>query len=193
MIALAFHMFDLRPPSVKVAGPSAELRLKLDAVSPGPLVVYLSGSGLAPADLPVASELPRIESVNAAFAPYFQVLPPGSKIEAVNDDLIPHNTHVFNRGETVFNVALPLKGVSVKKTVTGSEIFSVRCDLHPWMQAWLFVPPSRHHAVLYEPVTVHFTDIPPGEYLLHLWQPDRPEGIRSLSLSSGDSKTLRLR
>ena len=33
----------------------------------------------------------------------------------------------------------------------------------------------------------------PGAYLLHSWQPDRPEGIRSLTLSSGDAKTLRLR
>ncbi len=100
---------------------------------------------------------------------------------------------MFNRGETVFNVALPLKGVTVRKTITGSGIFSVRCDLHPWMQAWLFIPPSRHYAVLHEPGSVHLSNIAPGEYLLHLWQPDRLENIQRVSLSSNESKTLRLR
>lgn len=193
VMVFAYYKFDLPARSGIPTGSGAELRLEIGAVSAGPVVVYLSGPGLEPSDLPAKADAARIESTNIAFAPFFQVLPPGSTVDAINSDLIPHNTHVFNRGETVFNVALPLKGVTVRKTITGSGIFSVRCDLHPWMQAWLFVPPSRHYAVLHEPGSVHFSNIAAGEYLLHLWQPDRLENIQMVSLSSNESKTLRLR
>jgi hypothetical protein len=111
----------------------------------------------------------------------------------VNTDSIAHNTHVFNRGETVFNVALPVQGVTVTKVLTGDGIFDVRCDMHPWMRAWLFVSPSRHYAVVHEPTTIGFTGMAPGEYILHVWQPDRPESIHSVNLRAGETRQLRLR
>ncbi len=173
---------------------SAELILQIQGSSNWPLAVYLTGDGLPPPQQQAfAPERGRIEIINARFAPAFQVLPSAAKIEIVNSDPISHNTHVFNRGETIFNVGLPTKGITVRKTLTGSGIFSVRCDLHPSMQAWLLVPPSAHYAVVNEPQTVVFSSLAPGEYVLHLWQADGSERPRLVKLTSGETKKLHLR
>lgn len=172
---------------------SADLTLQVQASNHWPLAVYLTGDDLPP---PPRQALPsnsgRIESVNARFVPMFQVLPVASELEIINSDPIAHNTHVFNRGETIFNVGLPTQGIKVRKTLTGSGIFSVRCDLHTAMRAWLFVPPSPHYAVIDKPQTVGFVDLPPGEYVLHLWQADGSERHRLVSLAAGEKKTLHL-
>ena len=181
------------PPATN-GGPEAVLRLSIPVVDAKPLVVYLRGTGL---DTPSAGVEPspahRIRSADGRFFPEFQVVPPAGIVEMANTDSTAHNAHVFSRGETVFNVALPVRGVTVRKVLTGDGIFDVRCDMHPWMRAWMFVSPSRHYAVVHEPTTISFTGIAPGEYVLHHWQPNRPEGIRALRLAAGETRRLRLR
>ena len=174
-------------------GPHADLSLSIPVVGAGPLVVYLRGSGLVPPLPAPDTPPPRIRSVDGRFLPEFQVVPRASTLEMVNSDTVAHNTHVFSRGETVFNVALPLQGVTVRKVLAGDGIFDVRCDMHPWMRAWVFVPPSRHHAVVDQPTTVRFGGIAPGEYVLHDWQPGRPENVRLVRLAAGETRRLRLR
>lgn len=175
-------------------GALADLSLSIPDVGAKPLIVYLRGSGLVAARPDPGSAPPyRIRSVDGRFLPRFQVVPRASTMELTNADTIAHNTHVFNRGETVFNVALPLQGVTVRKVLAGDGIFNVRCDMHPWMRAWVFVSPSRHYAVVDRPSTVRFTGIAPGEYVLHDWQPGRPENVRLVRLAAGEMRRLRLR
>lgn len=184
---------DPTPPETNDAT-KAVLRLSIPAVDAKPLVVYLRGSGLDPPSADTGpSPAHRIRSADGRFFPEFQVVRTSGIVEMANTDSVAHNTHVFSRGETVFNVALPVRGVKVRKVLTGDGIFDVRCDMHPWMRAWMFVPPSRHHAVVREPATVTFSGIAPGDYVLHDWQPNRPEGIRPVRLAAGETRQLRLR
>lgn len=135
----------------------------------------------------------EITSINSSFFPDFQILASGSQLKITNSDPVAHNTHVFNGIGTSFNVALPLADQVVTKTLSGTGMFSVRCDLHPSMQAWLFAPPSDHYAVVHVPDSVIFSELKSGEYRLHLWHARRPEAIRVVSLDSGEQKVLSLK
>ena len=195
-VALAVVVLsNLLPTSPKnTDGALADLSLSIPVVGARPLVVYLRGSDVVPPRPDADTTSPyRIRSVDGRFVPEFQVVPRASTLEMVNSDTIAHNTHVFSRGETVFNVALPLQGVTVRKVLAGDGVFDVRCDMHPWMRAWVFVSPSRHYAVVDHPTTVRFTGIAPGEYVLHDWQPGRPENVRLVRLAAGETRRLRLR
>ena len=175
-------------------GPGAELHLSISASGPKPVVAYLRGGNRdGPRRGEASSSERSIRSIDGRFSPAFQVVPPASTLEMSNADTVAHNTHVFSRGETVFNVALPRQGVTVRKVLRGDGIFDVRCDMHPWMKAWLFVSPSPHYAVVHEPTTVTFSGISAGEYILHLWQPDRPESTYPIELGAGETRHLRLR
>ena len=175
-------------------GPGAALHLSISADGPKPVVAYLRGGDPdRPRHGEETSPVRRIRSVDGRFSPAFQVAPPLSVLEMTNADSVAHNTHMFSRGETVFNVALPEQGVTVRKVLRGDGIFDIRCDMHPWMRAWVFVSPSPHYAVVHEPTTIAFTGIDPGGYILHLWQPNRRESIHPLELVAGETRHLRLR
>ena len=105
---------------------------------------------------PVLCEVPESDNVNRIvirnnqFSPKFQLIPVGSTVEIINEDSILHNTHIDDGHNTVFNVATPLKSVIVRKALTVTDLLNVRCDLHPNMYGWAFVPPSPHFAVVQE-------------------------------------------
>jgi len=171
----------------------ATLELRVDAVASAPLVMFLDIP--APAGRETQSDpnaTVRITSVNTSFQPRFQVAPLAASVEVGNQDPIPHNTHVFDGGRTLFNVAVPLAGVRVHKVLGRPGIFDVRCDFHPWMHAWVFVPPGPYHAVVWMPGEATLRDIPPGSYRFHVWTPAHGETISTLTFDSGEVKYLRL-
>jgi plastocyanin len=166
----------------------ASLRLRVEALESVPLVVFLESS--EPPERSPAPRPARISSVNGAFEPAFQVASVGAQIEVDNRDPIAHNTHLSDRRRTLFNVALPSAGARTHKMLTRPGLFDVRCDMHPWMRAWVFVPPDAHHAVLWQPGEVSLPEIEPGRYRLRVWQPARGGSVRALTLAPG--QTLRL-
>lgn len=192
LIALGWNYHQLQSPLVSAITKPAELRLQIPASPTWPLVVYLRGDALP---LPDHASIPlsgKMKSINHSFIPEFQILSAAGVLDIINSDAGPHNTHVFNRGGTIFNVAMPSTGVTVKKTLTNTGVLSVRCDLHPWMKAWIFAPPSRHYSILYEAGSVNFSGLPAGQYVLHMWRPNSAEQFQLVDLSTDLSLTLRL-
>jgi plastocyanin len=189
-VAVAAALLYLPAAPAPEGGQSAKasLRLRVAALESAPLVVFLESRD-AP-ERPAAPRPARISSVNGAFEPAFQVASVGATIEVDNRDPLAHNTHLADGRRTLFNVALPTAGARTRKTLTRPGLFDVRCDMHPWMRAWVFVPPDAHHAVLWRPGEVTLEGIEPGRYRLRVWQPARGESARSLSLASGQTLSL---
>lgn len=178
-------------PLLEPSGRSATLHIRLDAIDSAPVVVYLETPGES--DLVTTEGTPetvRITSVNNAFEPAFQVAAVATRVEVMNGDAVPHNTHVFAGRRTVFNVATPAPGVRVQKVLGRSGILEARCDFHPWMHAWIFVPPNAHHAVIWTPGQATLPDIAPGGYRLHLWTPARGRTTQTLHFDAGETKSL---
>ena len=46
---------------------------------------------------------------------------------------------------------------------------AVRCDLHPWMQAWLGIVDHPYFAVTGPDGAFTLPDVPPGDYTLAVW------------------------
>jgi plastocyanin len=189
--AIAWSYLRVAPADpTAAASEKASLKLRVDAIGSAPLVVFLESAG-PPSPTKSVSGTARITSVNAAFEPAFQVATVGTEIEVSNRDPIPHNTHLFtDAGRTLFNVATPSSELRVRKAITRAGIFDVRCDLHPWMRASVFVPPGAHHAVLWAPGEVTLPGIAPGRYRLHVWERSRGDAARTLVFAAGDTVSL---
>lgn len=189
-IVLTYPRF-LPVPLSPVDSEAASLELRVAAVDSPPLVIFLEsprlldGGTVEPGPATV-----RITSIDNAFEPAFQVAPLSATIEVRNADPIPHNTHLFDRERTVFNVATPVPGVRVRKVLAQPGVLGVRCDLHPWMRAWVFVPPNPHYAVFWKPGSVTLRDIAPGWHRVHAWESGRGETTRTLSLGAGETHRL---
>ena len=119
-------------------------------------VVYLKdiqkGKGLAK-----PPKNPEINNLNCQFDPHVQAIPVGS-IVVVNSDPVMHNTHGFLGKQTVFNQAMPTKGMRIE------------CDVHGWMLAWVYAAEHPYHAVTGKDGSFSIPDVPPGSYTLVAWQ-----------------------
>jgi len=112
---------------------------------------------------------PEIVNHNCTFVPHVQTIPVGGVV-IVNSDPVMHNTHGFLEKQTVFNVALPMKGQRIEKQATKPGMMRVECDTHGWMLAWIFAVENPYAVVTAEDGTFKIADVPPGSYTLVAWQ-----------------------
>ena len=113
---------------------------------------------------------PEINNIKCRFEPHVQVVPVRSKVVIINSDPVLHNTHGFLGKPTVFNVAMPRKGMRVERPLRRPGLVRVECDAHGWMLAWIYVADSPYYAVSGSNGAFAITDVPPGKYVLHTWQ-----------------------
>lgn len=131
-------------------------------------VVYLEG---VTKGKPMAkpAKPPTIDNQKCKFVPESQVIAPGP-IEIVNSDPVLHNTHGFYGKRTAFNVALPKEGQRVKKSLPRPGIVRVECDEHGHMHGTIGVADHPYQAVTGADGAFTFTDVPPGDYTLVVYQ-----------------------
>jgi Carboxypeptidase regulatory-like domain len=131
-------------------------------------VVYLKdiqkGKGLAK-----PPKNPEINNLNCQFEPHVQAIPVGS-IVVVNSDPVMHNTHGFLGKQTVFNQAMPTRGMRIEKPIRKAGMMRIECDVHGWMLAWVYAAEHPYHAVTRKDGTFSIPDVPPGSYTLVAWQ-----------------------
>lgn len=114
---------------------------------------------------------PTLVNRNGRFIPHVQVARKGERLAIVNRDPVLHNTHGFQGGRTIFNVALPrfLQGRPVSQPLREAGIIEVMCDVHDWMNGWIVVLEHPYVAITDAEGTYTITGIPPGSYTVTAW------------------------
>jgi hypothetical protein len=112
---------------------------------------------------------PEIVNDHCRFVPHVQAFPVGTVV-IVNDDPILHNTHGFLANVTVFNQALPMKGMHIPKPLTKPGLVRIDCDVHGWMRGWIYAADNPYYAVTQKDGTFRLSDVPPGSYTVVAWQ-----------------------
>jgi len=113
---------------------------------------------------------PTINNRKCNFEPHVQVMPAGMNLAILNSDPVLHNTHGFLIKATVFNVAMPKQGMRVERPIRKPGIVRVECDAHGWMLAWIYAADNPYYAVTGKDGTFSIPAVPPGEYIMVVWQ-----------------------
>ena len=98
------------------------------------MVVTVTGAPARP-----VSRAAILDQQRCRYLPHVQAAPLGSSFEIVNSDPVLHNTHGYLGQSSAFNVALPLKSQRVTRKLERPGPVKVKCDVHPWMIAWVVV------------------------------------------------------
>jgi hypothetical protein len=126
--------------------------------------VYLVGVAKGKA-WPPAPKPPELDNVKCRFVPDVLVMPAGS-LDVVNKDPVLHNTHGYYGKRTAFNMAQPNEGQVIPADLPRAGIVRIDCDVHGWMEGWVYVVDNPYYAITGADGKFSITDVPSGTYKL---------------------------
>jgi uncharacterized membrane protein len=105
------------------------------------------------------------------YEPHVLGLQVGQALTFLNSDPVLHNIHGLAAKNDPFNDAMPpAAGARVTKRFRKPEVMvRVRCDVHPWMAAFVGVVPHPFFAVTGASGEFALEGVPPGEYVVEAW------------------------
>lgn len=94
----------------------------------------------------------------------------GQKVIFLNSDPVLHNVRTVADANATFNEMMQTKDTRLTKVFDKEEVpVRAKCDVHPWMAAFIGVVPHPFHAVSSEAGEVTFQNVPEGEYEIEAW------------------------
>ena len=118
---------------------------------------------------------PTITNRDCYFEPRVQVATNRSQVEVRSEDDTLHTTHAYDdRQRTLFNIAIPVPGINVKRPLRRPGPVRIECDSHGWMRGWVYVTEDVG-VVTGSDGRFELTGIPAGTYQLTVWH-ERYEG-----------------
>ena len=110
-----------------------------------------------------------LDQKNCQYTPHVIGVFQGGVVEFRNDDPTMHNIHTMPTavGNETIDISQGPKGAPVTKHFTNAEMMMpVRCNNHPWMNAFINVSPTPWFAVTDKNGRFDLKGLPPGEYTL---------------------------
>ena len=132
-------------------------------------VVEGGGGPYAPPAEPV-----RLTQAQCSYSPRVLGVVRGQPVLVSNSDGTLHNVHALLGESTVLNqlqlnAEAPLIDLRQVLAVARTSPLKLRCDIHPWMAAYLFVLEHPFFAVTAADGTFTIRNLPVGEYVLEAW------------------------
>jgi plastocyanin len=128
--------------------------------------VYIKDAKKAPATAPS----PTLDQVGCMYEPYILGAVTGQKIKIVNSDPEFHNVHATpdpKTGNKEFNFAQMTKGRVDEKAFDNAEVLvRFKCDVHPWMYAYIGVLDHPYFAVTDKEGNFKISGLPDGKYTI---------------------------
>jgi hypothetical protein len=145
--------------------------------------VYVK-DGLAPAKYPVPSEPANLDQEGCMYLPHVQGMRVEQKLNVNNKDGFLHNVRGLAKINPPLNLGQPINGTREKVFHKAETPIKFRCDVHPWMSAYIFVMPHPFFAVTDDQGKFTIKDLPPGDYTLTAWH--EKYGERELKIKVAD-------
>lgn len=129
--------------------------------------VYLQPASLGDKTFTPPSTPAVLDQIKCEYIPYVLGAQTGQKVVIKNSDPVLHNVHATPTKNKGFNLAQMANGKDIERVFDQTEVFiRFKCDVHPWMFAYLGVLPHPFHAVSGKDGTFKIADVPPGKYKL---------------------------
>jgi len=132
-----------------------------------------------------AAAASTVTNDKCAFAPRVQIVRPGATVKTTSTDPILHTTHAqLENGRTLFNVALPIAGLTISKVISGAGNVRLSCNTHPWMRGWLMVT-DEAAAITGADGRFVIDNLPPGTYELRIWHETLKSAPQKITVTAG--------
>jgi plastocyanin len=125
------------------------------------------------ADFEASTEPLVFDQKGCVFLPHSLAIRVGQTVNVLSDDAVAHNTHTFPLRNTGFNqVVQPNDRTGIPLVYTKPEKLpvQVKCDIHPWMEAYHLPLDHPFVAVTDADGKFEITGLPAGTHEFRIWQ-----------------------
>jgi hypothetical protein len=115
----------------------------------------------------------------------------GQNIDIKNSDPTNHNIHPMPAVNQEWNESQPPGTPDKMQSFPRQEVMvPVKCNIHPWMRAYMGVVSNPFFAVTGDDGTFSLKGLPPGTYTIQVWQEKYGTQEQQITVGAKDSKTL---
>jgi plastocyanin len=117
----------------------------------------------------------------------------GQTLEIRNSDDFLHNVHFVGKKNPEFNQAQSTKAVIIRKQFKSPELppdSYFKCDVHPWMKAWVGIFDHPFFAVSGDDGSFTISGLPAGTYEIEAWHEKLGKQTQKVTVKAGETKTV---
>ncbi|HKV05745.1 MAG TPA: carboxypeptidase regulatory-like domain-containing protein [Candidatus Acidoferrales bacterium] len=163
-------------------------RVNANSTLPDAFVYISKGSGNLSAAAPSATV--TMMQKGCRYEPHVLGIDVGQRLTVQSEDPTTHNIHVSPKKGRDWNVSQQPGSDPVTTRFSQPEIMvSVRCNVHPWMQAYIGVVTNPYFAVTGDDGSFLIRGVPPGDYTLAIWTATFGTQERQVSVRAGQATT----
>ena len=125
------------------------------------------------------------------YKPHVMGVMVGQKFLIKNSDGLLHNVHALPKINKGFNRAMPAAVTEAEYVFDKEELmFKIKCDVHPWMNAYVGVMTHPFYDVTGKDGTFEIAGLPAGSYEVEVWHERLGTKTESVTVGADDAKTL---
>jgi plastocyanin len=148
-------------------------------------------SGLAAKTYPTPSEPVEMNQNGCQYQPHVMGVMVGQTFRVLNSDGLLHNVHSLPKVNRPFNKAMPANVKTADYTFDKPEAtFKVKCDVHPWMGAFITVMDHPFFDVTGTDGAFEIKDLPAGTYEIEIWHEKLGTQTQSVTVADSGSQSV---
>ena len=196
--------FDGKAPALKPLAMDADPACAKKHTAPVPSEMLVLGNGntmgnimvFVSKGLPAGKTWPApktpavLDQKGCQYVPHVMGIMVGQAYRILNSDGVLHNLHALPKVNSGFNKPMP---ATVKETTASFDkpepVFPIKCDVHPWMQAYIGVYTHPFFSVTGTDGKYTISGLDPGTYDITVWHERLGTQTVSVTVGASDTKT----
>ena len=152
--------------------------------------VYVK-DGLGNLKFPVPSAAVVLDQKGCRYAPHVMGVQVGQPLEVLNSDPTLHNVHALPADNREFNTGQPIPGMKHTHRFSTREVMvPFKCDVHPWMRAFVGVLDHPYFGVTSSDGTFSLNGLPPGTYTVEAWHETLGTQTQTVTIGAKESRDI---
>jgi len=132
-----------------------------------------------------------INQQGCQYSPKLVGVQTGQPLEIANADDTLHNVHALPQNSRGFNLAMPRAGMKSTKKFSKPEVLvRIKCDVHPWMEAFVGVVDHPFFAVTGADGQFSIKGLAPGSYEIEAVHPKLGRRSQSVTISAKQQESV---
>ena len=140
---------------------------------------------------PTPSEPVVLDQAGCLYTPHVTGIYVNQALQIVNSDETLHNINAKASVNRPFNIAQPIKGMKMSKKFSKPEVMvRFKCNVHPWMSAYVGVLAHPFFSVSGEDGAFAISGLPDGTYLMEAWHERYGTQTQSITVTDGQAPPI---